>query len=151
MTSRRSFVRNAGAAASATVAAVFGGATHTAAAPGDGDALKARLARLEDITAIRQLHEAHAQLLKDRDGVLLQQNTHQPDVIEIAPNRRTATARFHCVVHSETAIGPACPLVEMAVQQGGGVVHRVETGAFENDDVREGDAWTISRLAYRAD
>ena len=146
---RRSFVWKAGAALSATAASVF--AASPERTPGDEDLSKARLARLEDVHAIRALHESHARLLQERDGVLLQKLIHQPDVIEIAPDRRTATARFPCVVHSETAIGPACPLVEMAVQQGGGVIKCVETGIFENVYAREGAAWKIRQLAYRAE
>ena len=43
---------------------------------------------------------------------------------------------MHCTVEIETAIGPSCPLVEMAREQGGGVVMRSEAGVFENAYVR---------------
>lgn len=71
------------------------------------------------------------------------------DTIDIAPDRETATAFLHCMVHAETPIGPGCPLVGMARQQGGGVVRRTERGVFENVYVRRDGAWTIERAAYR--
>jgi hypothetical protein len=40
------------------------------------------------------------------------------DVIEIAAARQTASAPLHRMVRTETAIGPSCPLVEMAREQG---------------------------------
>ena len=148
---RRSFVWKAGAAMSATIGAVCAGSSEGALALSDADALKARLARLEDVNAIRQLHEEHARLLKDRDGVILQKHAHQQDVIEIASDRLTATARFHCIVHAEAAIAPACPLVDMARQQGGGVIKWTEAGVFENVYAREREAWKIRTLAYHVE
>jgi hypothetical protein len=53
-------------------------------------------------------------------------------------------------VQSETAIGPDCPLVEMARQHGGGVVRRTERGVFENAYVRRGGIWKILRSVYRS-
>ncbi len=193
---RRSFVWKAGAALSATAASVFAGAPERTRS--DAGEMKARLARLEDLNAVRQLHDAYARHLnecayhdildlfaddarvefaggvfvgKDR-GVrrlfvehfgrvkevlpepvhtFLQRETHEHDAIEIAAGRLTATARFHVTVHAEAAIAPGCPLVDMALQQGGGVIKWVETGIFENVYAREGATWKIRQLAYRAE
>jgi hypothetical protein len=57
-------------------------------------------------------------------------------LVEIAADRQTATGLMHCTVQIETVIGPSCPLVEMARQQGGGVVKRSENGVFESAYVR---------------
>ena len=67
-------------------------------------------------------------------------------MIEIASDRLTATARFHCIVQAEAAITPACPLVEMARQQGGGVIKWTEACVFENVYAREREAWKIRTL-----
>lgn len=61
--SRRRFVRTAGAALSATAAAAVTASPLTAAG---GDLLQARLARLEDIDAIRRVHFALVASLNDR-------------------------------------------------------------------------------------
>ena len=74
----------------------------------------------------------------------------EQDVIEVAADRQTATALMHCMVEIETVIGPSCPLVEMAREQGGGVVTRVETGVFENVYARRDGIWTIQRSTYRS-
>ena len=70
------------------------------------------------------------------------------DTITIAPIGHTATAVLHCTVEIESAIGPACTLVEMARQQGGGVTRHTERGVFELACVRDGGAWTIQRASF---
>jgi len=67
------------------------------------------------------------------------------DVIDIAPDRQTAMARLHFTAQLETVLGPSCPLVEMAKQQGGGVVQRTERAVFENAYVRRDGVWRIQR------
>jgi hypothetical protein len=49
-------------------------------------------------------------------------------------------------VDIETLIGPSCPLVEMARQQGGGVVRRSN---FESVYVKRDGVWKIRRSSYR--
>jgi hypothetical protein len=65
------------------------------------------------------------------------------DVIEVADDRRTATARLRVTLHTETAIGPECTVVEMARQQGGGVVARDEPGVLETVYERRDGVWRI--------
>ena len=75
----------------------------------------------------------------------------EQDVIEIAPDRETATARLHVTVHSETVIGPDCPLLKMARQQGGGVINRAEPVVLEGTYVRREGVWKILHVtAVRA-
>jgi hypothetical protein len=141
---RRSFIRKTGVALSVPLAAV--GATLPATLSADEDSLEARLARLEDIEAIRALNQAFA-----REAHLIATDFGQRDVVELAPDGQAATALIHGTVESETAIGPDCPLLDMARQQGGGVVTRSETGVFENACVKRDGVWTIERTAYRRD
>jgi hypothetical protein len=70
-------------------------------------------------------------------------------VIEIASDRQTATGLLHCTVELENAIGPDCPLVDMARQQGGGVLRRTVRVVFENAYVRRDGVWMIQRSTFR--
>ena len=113
---------------------------------------------LEDVNAIRALNQAwarHVNTGEDQaiDPTIRSVAAHgfgEQDVIEIAPDRQTATALMHCTVEIETVIGPSCPLVEMAREQGGGVLRRTEAGVFEIAYVRRDGSWTIERsTSYR--
>lgn len=163
---RRSFIRVAGAALSAPVAAAV---AHAPVGAVEDDDPKARLARLEDLEAIRALNRAYARhvdsgahhelaaLFADPADRTVDPDIRrvvtggfgEPDVIEIAADRETASARLPCTVHAERAIAPSCPLVEMAREQGGGVVRRTEQGVFEHLYVRHGGIWKIRRSTYR--
>src|SRR5262245_29769977 len=163
---RRSFMWTAGAALSAPLAAVAAAAPASVAR--DGDALM-RLAALEDIGAIRALNQAFARLVDGHAHEeikalfinpadvridpevrgLTADGFGEQDAIEVAGDRTTATALLHCTVHAESPIEPDCPLLEMARQQGGGVVRRVERGVFENVYIRRDGVWKIQRSTYR--
>ena len=67
----------------------------------------------------------------------------------MAADGQTATAVLHCTVEIESAIGPACTLVEMARQQGGGVTRHTERGVFELTCVKRDGVWNIQRAGYR--
>ena len=156
----------ASAALSAPLAAVA--ATAPAGVVKDGDALM-QLARLEDVNAIRALNQTFARLVDagaheeittlffDPADVRIDPEVRglaadgfgEQDAIEVAADRTTATALLHCTVHAESPIEPDCPLLEMARQQGGGVVRRVERGVFENVYVRRDGVWKIQRSLYR--
>lgn len=154
---RRSFIRTTGAAISAPLAAaavVVPARVETA-----GDPLADRLARLEDVNAIRALNQAFARQVSAREaaplgihpsiGDVMASEFGERDVIEVAADRQTATSLMYCTVHVETPIGPSCPLVEMAREQGGGVVRRSESGVFHNVYVRRDGTWRIERSTYR--
>lgn len=165
---RRSFIQTAGAALSAPLA-VAAATVPASAAPAEEDP-NARLAYLEDLHAIRELNQEFARHVNagatDAVGALFASARDAAidpgiraivtdafgahDVIEVAADRQTATALLHCTVRMETEIGPICPLVEMAKQQGGGVVRRTERGIFEHAYVRHEGIWKVQRSAYRA-
>ena len=155
---RRSFIRKTGAALSVPLAAA--GAVVPLQATVEEDPIAARLARLEDANAIRVLNQSFAQQVNAGaahslgidSGIanIIAADFGERDTIEVALDRQTATAVMHCTVTIETAIGPSCPLVEMAREQGGGVVRRSESGVFENAYVRRDDAWSIERSTYRS-
>jgi len=167
VSTRRSFIWTAGAALSAPLAGAA--AMLPASAGADGDTLEARLGMLEDVNAIRALNQAYARHVNagadEAIAALFSEASHariepgirsvaadrfgEQDVIEIAPDRQTATGVMHCTVQLETPIGPSCPLVDMAREQGGGVVTRLETGVFENVYARRDGRWTIERSTYR--
>jgi len=145
---RRSFIQTAGAALS-TPLALAAASVPATAAPAEGDP-NARLAYLEDLEAIRTLNQEFARQYANPG---IRGITPDPfadhDVIDIGPDRLTATALMHCTVHMENEIGPSCTLVEMAKQQGGGVVRRSEVGVFDHAYVRRDGIWKIQRSSYR--
>jgi hypothetical protein len=147
---RRSFIQTAGAALSVPLAA----AAATVSVSAEGDLLNARIARLEDLDAIRSLNLEYARQVNAGEidagvGTIAPDGFGEQDVIDIALDRQTATARLHCTLTLETAIGPECPLVDMARQQGGGVVRRTEHGVFEHTYVRREGIWKIEGSTHR--
>lgn len=153
---RRSFIRKTGAALSVPLAAAAVTVPMSAAPT---DPVGSRLAMLEDLDAIRVLNQAFAKLVNAGDAQYLgvdasvrRVSPHEfgiHDVIEFLPDGLTAKSVMHCVVEIETVIGPSCPLVEMAREQGGGVVRRTEAGVFENVCVRRDGGWSVERSTYR--
>jgi hypothetical protein len=165
---RRRFIRTAGAAISGPMALAVATAAPAAAAATHDDAA-ARLARLEDVAAIRALTctyvrhlnagelDKAAELFAEPSGVrfdaslaaLTPSDFGDADAIAIAPDRRTAASRLAVAVIYESAIGPECPAVEMARQQGGGVVTRTEHVIVENAYVRREGAWLFQHSTLR--
>jgi hypothetical protein len=161
---RRRFIRTAGAALSGPVALAVATVMPAAAADTHDDAA-ARLARLEDVDAIRALTRAYARHVNARELDKAAELFAEPagarfeaslagltpldfgdaDAMEIARDRQTAAVRLAAAVVYENAIGPECPAVEMARQQGGGVVTRTEHVIVENAYVRHNGVWRIQR------
>ena len=131
---RRLFMAVAGAAISAPVAAA---ASWLPPSGGRTDA-QDRLARLEDEHAIRTLNQAHCSTTPG----ITPHGFGEHDQIEIASDRKTATARFSVTLHTETELEP-CPLVEMARLQGGGVIARAEHVVLRGVYARGEDGWKI--------
>jgi hypothetical protein len=154
---RRSFIRKTSVALSAPLAAA------TSVVPvgveAVDDTLAGRLARLEDVNAIRAVNQAFARQVSrgDAQGIgidpgirdVVASEYGEYDVIDVAPDRETATGVMHCMVQIETPIAPSCPLVEMAREQGGGIVRRTESGVFENVYARRDGKWIIQSSTYR--
>ena len=165
--SRRSFIVTAGTALSAPIAVAA--ATLPASPAVDLDDPSARLARLEAMAAIRALNQQYARSVNvgERDALaglfadpsaaaidpairsLVVDSAAGDDAIEVAPDGRSATARLHRVVEVEDAIGPSCPLVDMAREQGGGTVRRRGRVLLENAYVQHDGVWKIHRTAWR--
>ena len=154
---RRSFIRKTGVALSAPLAAAA--AIVPARVEASSDPLVEQLARLEDVNAIRALNRAFARQVNAGEAGTLgidpsicdvrADDFGERDAIEVAADRQRATSRMHCTVQIETPIGPSCPLVEMAREQGGGVVRRSETGVFDLSYVMRDEQWVIERATYR--
>jgi hypothetical protein len=131
------------------------------------DGLKARLARLEDEAAIRELHQiwlrrvndgsgAAKPLFADAEGTAFDQTVRsitadhagQPDVIEVASDGKSATGRFPCAVEIETTIAQDCTLAQMARAQGGGFVRRTERRVLKVEYAKASGAWAIAKVEF---
>jgi len=82
-------------------------------------------------------------------GFLLDQ-TQQQDVVQVAQDRKSATARFHCFMQAWAKDTSEFPMIELARLQGQGIIQWWEGGIYENSYVKDGDIWKIQRLDYRA-
>jgi len=159
---RRSFLKG-GALLAAPLAAVAAPAAIMA-----DDGLKARLARLESVAAIRELHQtwlrwvnsgtsdAAARLFADAKRAAFDEavrgiaadHAGEPDAIEIAADGKSAAGRFPCAVEIETAIAQDCTLAQMAHEQGGGFVRRTERRVLQVQYVRASGAWAIAKVEF---
>ena len=158
---RRSFLKRGAVLAVPLAAAV------PAAVMAD-DGLKARLARLEDEAAIRELHQdwlrrintgasdATTPLVADPEGAALDQavrsiaadHAAQPDAIEVAADGQSAAGRFPCAVEIETTIAQDCTLAQMARLQGGGFARRTERRVLNVEYVKAYGAWSIAKAEF---
>ena len=138
------------------------------------DELKARLARLEDETAIREVHQtwlrrintradhttgagdAATPLFADSEGAAFDQavrsiaadHAGEPDAIEVAADGKSAAGRFPCAVEIETRIAQDCTLARMAHAQGGGFVRRTERRVLKVEYVKASGAWAIAKVEF---
>jgi len=138
-TTRRKFF--GGAAALATPLA--------ASAAVAGEDLAARLAALEDADAIRAVLRGWAQDVSTGKLTAPVANIRSlkldsDPAISVAANG-TATARVPCIVETATPIGGDETLVEMARQQGDGVVRRSEQRVLAGTLVKRGETWILER------
>jgi len=74
----------------------------------------------------------------------------EPDIVEVAGDRRTATGHFPYSIQVGTPMAGDSSLVIMARLQGQGILQWWEGGVCEVSYVKKGDAWKIKRLEYRA-
>ena len=148
---RRAFLRNAGAAVAATTATAAGAAAAASRQPSEGHAKAG-----DEEHAIQQLHNAFvAELNSGRHpGVglpvyILGQAQHL-DTISMAPDQQRAAARFHCLARLETALheGAAGSLLEMARQQGQGVIQRWESGVLQSEYVKAASLWKLAKISF---
>ncbi len=161
VSTRRSFLKGG-----AIVAAPLAVAVPAAAMA--QDARSARLAKFEDEAAIRDLHhtwlrrvnagavEEAALLFADPARAKFDKSVRaiaadhagEPDAIEVAADRQSATGRFHYAVEIETPLARDSTLAQMAHAQGQGVVRRTERHVMKAEYVKAGGAWMIARVAF---
>jgi hypothetical protein len=134
------------------------------------DDIKARLARLEDEAAIRELHhnwlrrinseavDAIAPAFPDHEGggfhhtvcSIAADHAGQADAIEVAPDGKSAFGRFQCAVEIGTAIAQDCTLARMAHAQGSGFVRRTECRLLKVEYLKASGTWVIAKAEIAA-
>jgi hypothetical protein len=159
---RRSFLKGG-----ALLAAPLAAAAVPAVVMAD-DELKARLARLENEAAIRELHQTwlrrfNTEALDDAGTLfadpkaaaldpyvrsIAADHSGKPDAIEVAADGERATGLFYCAVEIENAIAQDCTLARMAHAQGGGFVRRTERRVLNAEYVKASGAWAIAKVEF---
>ena len=162
MSTRRRFFGHAGVALAVPLTATAASAVQ----PSAGDSSAARLAALEDANAIRALQREYVRLVNagaHADAArLFAELAAAPidtslrrlaadrfaahDVIEVAADGATATARLECTIETETALTDGYTLVEMLRVQGEGSLRSVEQRVLESSYLKLDGAWKIARL-----
>ena len=163
--SRRTFLKNG-----AILAMPLAAAAAPAAVLAD-DELKARLAKLENEAAIRELHQSWLQRINNGDDVagardtvtlgfadaawpgqvvrsIAAEHEGEPDAIEIAPDGKNAAGRFHCLVRIDTPLPKDCTLTQMAHAQGSGFVRRAERRVLQVRYVKADGAWSVAKAEF---
>jgi hypothetical protein len=120
------------------------------------DRLKARVMRLEDEAAVRELHHSWLRQVNagDREALLdsavcriISDHAGAPDKIEIATDGRSAVGYFDCAVDVETPLAKDCTLAQMAHAQGTGTMHRTVRRMLTIDYTKSSGTWEIERVA----
>ena len=71
------------------------------------------------------------------------------DIVDVAPDRKSANAKFPYSMQVGTALISDLPLLDLARLQGQGVRQWWEGGIHEACYVKEGDTWKLKKLEYR--
>lgn len=147
--SRRKFLKGG-----ALLAAPIAAASVSAVALAD-DGLKARVARLQDEAAIRDVHQSwlrhvnageRGTLLDDAVRRIIADHAGAPDKIEVAADSRSAVGYFDYAVEVETPLAADCTLAQMAHAQGNGTLRLTERRMLTVDYTKTGGAWKIARV-----
>ena len=121
--------------------------------------LNARLRRLEDEAAIRELHQSWLRQINAGRGTALigasvtrvtADHAGIADRIEIAADGRRATGRFDCAVDLEVMLPADSTLAQMAHAQGSGMVRRTERRMLQVEYRKVGSAWTVHSVTSTA-
>lgn len=132
------------------------------------DATKARLAKLENEAAIRELHgawlrgvntgardEAASLFANARAAAfdpslrgIAPDHAGAPDAIEVSADGTHATGRYHCAVETETAIPQDSTLAQMAHAQGGGFIRASERRVLHVEYTKAAGKWAIAKAAF---
>jgi len=122
------------------------------------EGLQARVTRLEDEAAIRELQHLwlrqinagkHDALVDSAVRRITLDHAGAPEQIEIAADGRSALGRFECAVETETPLAEDCTLAQMAHAQGDGSVRRTERRMLTVAYTKSGGTWTIRSVAWR--
>ena len=136
----------------------FGGAAllaaPLAAGAAAGDDLAARLAALEDANTIRAVLRGWARdvsigKLTAPVANICSLKLDADPAISVAANG-TATARVNCSVETATPIDGNETIVEMARQQGDGVIRHSERRVLTGTFVKHGGIWVLERTELTA-
>jgi hypothetical protein len=124
------------------------------------EAAKARLARLQDEAALRELHRTWLRQVNagERDGSDIEAAVRslrpdleaEADAIEVSSDVRHASGRFHLIAELETALPRDCTLAQMAHAQGEGFIRRAERRVLEAGYLKGPDGtWAIASLELK--
>ena len=151
ISTRRSFLKS-----SAFLAAPLAVGAPAIALAADGT--KARLQRLEDEAAIREVHREWLRQMNagERGKVPFDETIKSvaldhkgsTDKIEIASDGVHATGRYASLAEVETPITSECTISQMLAAQGHGTISRTEPGVLTVDYVKTGTAWTIANAEF---
>ena len=120
------------------------------------DGLKARVMRLEDEAAVRELHHSWLRQVNagDREALpgsavrrITADHAGAPDKIEIAADGRSAVGYFDCSVDVETPLARDCTLAQMAHAQGAGMMRHTERRMLTVDYTKSSGSWQIGNVA----
>ena len=120
-----------------------------------GGGLTARVKRLEDEAAIRELHRSWMRRVNagERDALLdgavrriIADQAGAPEKIEIAADGRSAVGYFDYAVEGETSLVEDCTLAQMAHAQGSGTLRWSERRMLTVDYTKTGGTWKIAKV-----
>jgi hypothetical protein len=123
------------------------------------DGLKARVKRLEDEAAIRELHQSWLRQVNAGESEALPDTAVRritadhagaTDKIEIAADGRIAVGYFDHAVEAETPLAKDCTLAQMAHVQSNGTMRRTERRRLTVDYAKTGGTWKIAKVALTA-
>jgi hypothetical protein len=72
----------------------------------------------------------------------------QQDIVEVALDRKSASARFPYSMQAGAPDTSEYPMMELARRQGQGIIRWWEGGIYESSYVKDGDQWKIRRLDF---
>ena len=122
------------------------------------DGTRARLKRLEDEAAIREVHREWLRRVNagERGDVPLDETIKSVaidhkggvDKIDIASDGIHATGHYASVAEIETPLTSECTISQMLAAQGHGTISRTEPGVLTVDYVKSGSSWMIAKAEF---
>ena len=149
---RRMFLKR-GALLAAPVAT---GSSAVVALADDGS--RARVTRLEQEAAIREVHHSWLRQVNAAQGDALldavvrritPDHAGAADRIELAADGRSAVGYYDHAVELETPLATDCTLAQMAHAQGHGSIRRTERRMLTVHYIKTADTWKVARVTLR--